>query len=266
MASDACRIAEASGHAYSMVWAWQAAAMTRVGQGAGAEAVRWAEKSLELARREALGRLTSLANTALGRAYALLGRPEESAKVFERAGERQHVLASLSHLVGLTEAYLMAGHSAEALARAQETLVVSRRQNARGFEAAALRITGEAHAAQEPPDGAAATSAFREALTIALDLGMRPLAAQCQLSLGTPSPAGRDVAGPRASDHRDRPVAGNGHAILARARGDTARQARLTRLRSGANRAVTKTPSADAKSARGSERAAAHPHAVTSAR
>ena len=184
MASDACRIAEASGHAYSMVWAWQAAAMTRVGQGAGAEAVRWAEKSLELGRREALGRLASLANTALGRAYALLGRPEESVKLFEQAGERQHVLASLSHAVGLTEAYLLAGRAGEALARAQETLAVSRRQNARGFEAAALRLTGEAHAAQEPPDAAAATSAFGEALTIALELGMRPLAAQCQLSLG----------------------------------------------------------------------------------
>ncbi len=185
IASDACRIAEASGHTYSMVWAWQATAIARVAQGNGSDAVRWAERSLELGRREALGPLASMASTALGRAYALLGRRDESVKLFEQSRERQHALARLSHSAGLAEAHLMAGRSAEALAHAEETLVASRRQRARGFEAGALRLIGEAHAAQGEPDATAAESALGEALGIAVELGMRPLIALCQLALGT---------------------------------------------------------------------------------
>jgi len=184
MANEAVRVAEASGHAYSMAWACQAAAVTRVGQGAGAEAARWAERSLEIARRETLGGFISLASTALGRAYALLGRAEEGARLLDQAGEQHHAQARLSRSIGLIEAYLLAGRPAEAQSRAQLVLSASRGQKARAFEAAALRLSGEARAAQDPPDAGAAESDLRGALAIAEQLALRPLVAQCHLGLG----------------------------------------------------------------------------------
>ena len=102
MADEAVRIAEASGHAYSIAWACQAAALARVGQGAGAEAARWAERSLDIARRDGLGNFISLATTALGRAYAFLGRASEGAKLLEQMTVQHHAGARLSHAVGLS--------------------------------------------------------------------------------------------------------------------------------------------------------------------
>ncbi len=184
MADEAVRIAEASGHAYSIAWACQAAALARVGQGAGAEAARWAERSLDIARRDGLGNFISLATTALGRAYALLGRASEGAKLLEQMTVQHHAGARLSHAVGLSEAYLLGGRPDEALSRAQGALAVSRGQKARAFEAAALRLSGEARAAEAPLDGQAAESELDQALAIAVELGMRPLTAQCHLGLG----------------------------------------------------------------------------------
>ena len=183
MSDEAVRIAEASGHAYSIAWACQAAALARVGQGAGAEAARWAERSLDIARRDGLGNFISLATTALGRAYTLLGRAPEGAKLLEEMIVQHHALARLSHTIGLSEAYLLGGRPAEALSRAQAALVASRDQKTRAFEAAALRLSGEAQAAAAPPDGQA-ESELRQALAIAEELAMRPLAAQCHLGLG----------------------------------------------------------------------------------
>lgn len=47
-----------------------------------------------------------------------------------------------------------------------------------------MRLCGEARAAQESPDARAAEADFREAITNAEELGMRPLIAQCHLGLG----------------------------------------------------------------------------------
>ncbi len=96
---------------------------------------------------------------------------------------QHHALARLSHTIGLSEAYLLGGRPAEALSRAQAALVASRDQKARAFEAAALRLSGEAQAAEAPPDGQAEWE-LRQALAIAEELAMRPLAAQCHLGLG----------------------------------------------------------------------------------
>ena len=61
---------------------------------------------------------------------------------------------------------------------------MSRAQPQRGTEAWAWRLLGEIAAATDPPDVQEAETAYREALTLASDLGMRPLVAHCHLGLG----------------------------------------------------------------------------------
>src|SRR5262249_59398289 len=61
---------------------------------------------------------------------------------------------------------------------------VSRTQKERAHEAYALRLLAEIAARQEPLDVEAAVSAYRVALALTEELGMRPLMAQCHLGLG----------------------------------------------------------------------------------
>ena len=85
----------------------------------------------------------------------------------------------------LGEAYLLAGRLDEAYTQAQHALEFSRAHQERGHEAYALRLLGEIHARHDPPEVEPAETHYRQALTLAEELGMRPLQAHCHLGLGT---------------------------------------------------------------------------------
>jgi tetratricopeptide (TPR) repeat protein len=118
-----------------------------------------------------------------------------------RAGRPSEGLARLQHAIGLAEergerflvplyegwlgeAYLAAGDPERARRHAQTSLEMASFQAQRGTEAWAWRLLGEIAAAIDPPDMPGAGTAYREALTRASDLGMRPLVAHCHLGLG----------------------------------------------------------------------------------
>jgi len=84
----------------------------------------------------------------------------------------------------LGEAFLLAGREREALERATEALGLARARNERGYQAYALRLRGDILSRAEPPDERAEAS-YRDALGLAAELGMRPLAARCHLGLDT---------------------------------------------------------------------------------
>ena len=88
-------------------------------------------------------------------------------------------------IVWLGEAYLLAGRLSEAYTQAQRVLEFSRAHKERGHEAYALRLLGEVHARHDPPEVEAAETHYRQALTLAEELGMRPLQAHCHRGLGT---------------------------------------------------------------------------------
>jgi hypothetical protein len=67
---------------------------------------------------------------------------------------------------------------------ASEGLALSQAQGARGGEARACWLLGEIAAQRDPPDCEHADSHYRQALALAEELGMRPLAAHCHIGLG----------------------------------------------------------------------------------
>ena len=73
----------------------------------------------------------------------------------------------------------------EAIELARSALAFARTLMARGFEAYALRLLGELCAHQEPLAAEAAEAYYQQALTLADELGMRPLVAHCHRGLGT---------------------------------------------------------------------------------
>ena len=54
-----------------------------------------------------------------------------------------------------------------------------------GNQAYALRLLGAIAARRDPPQGDLAAACYQEALTLANELGMRPLMAHCRRELGT---------------------------------------------------------------------------------
>jgi tetratricopeptide (TPR) repeat protein len=95
-------------------------------------------------------------------------------------GENQ-VFCSLS----LSEAHLLAGHLEEAHALAERALAFARAHQERGHQGYALHLLGDIATHRDPPERSQAGDDYRQALTLAQELGMRPLQAHCHLGLGT---------------------------------------------------------------------------------
>ena len=88
-------------------------------------------------------------------------------------------------LAWLSEAYLWSDRMEQAIARAERALELARQQQERGHQAYAYRLLGDVAMRREPPDVDQATAHYRQALTLAEELGMRPLVAHCHRGLGT---------------------------------------------------------------------------------
>jgi hypothetical protein len=85
----------------------------------------------------------------------------------------------------LAEAQLLAGRLEEAHGLAERALALTRAHQERGHQAYALRLLGDITARSEPPGSALVEAHYRDALTLADELGMRPLQAHCHRGLGT---------------------------------------------------------------------------------
>jgi tetratricopeptide (TPR) repeat protein len=126
---------------------------------------------------------------ALGVAYTLSGRVTEAVPLLTRAVERARTLAMLGMearcLVALGEAQMQAGRLEEAHALAEQALALAHARQERGHQAYALRLLGDIAARRVPPDVELAAAHYRQGLTLADELGMRPLQAHCYRGLGT---------------------------------------------------------------------------------
>jgi class 3 adenylate cyclase/tetratricopeptide (TPR) repeat protein len=146
------------------------------------------ERGLAVGRRWSIFVYAFTIIAAVGRAYALTGRVKEGLALItegvEGAEVRQSALGHGVRLAWLAEAHLVAGDYDRAWSRAQQALELSRQYGERGQEAWTLHLLGEIAARRDPADAQDAASFYRQALTIAAALGMRPALAYCELGLG----------------------------------------------------------------------------------
>jgi hypothetical protein len=80
---------------------------------------------------------------------------------------------------------MLAGRLEEAHALAAGAVTHARAHQERGNEAYALCLLGTSAARREPPEHEQAEAYYQQALTLADELGMRPLQAHCHRGLGT---------------------------------------------------------------------------------
>jgi len=187
-AEDAVKIAETAEQTYTRVQAYFGLGLVRVRNGEIHSAIQVLERGRALCRTIDAPLQFHLNAASLGYAYALSGRADDGLPLLNDAV--QHVTSTgglFAHvrLLGwLGEAYLLAGRIDDALATATEALDLCRARDERGREAYALRLLGKITAARDPVDFQTVDDYYRQAIELARQLGMRPLMADCHLSLG----------------------------------------------------------------------------------
>ena len=180
---EGLRIAETIDHPYSQTFLSLGEGILRLRQGDLPKAVSALERSLALCRHWKLAALFGVIAGHLGAAYTLAGRSTDAIPLLEEAlvREHRHWLEPLPSLA-LAEAYLRAGRPQDARHQADRALDLAHQRDQRGHEAWIRWIFGELTAETEGETPAAAEH-YGHALVLATDLGMRPLAAHCQLGL-----------------------------------------------------------------------------------
>jgi tetratricopeptide (TPR) repeat protein len=188
LGSEALRIAEAAGQPFSLTQAYRGLGILYLQQGRLAHAMPLLEQGLALCRNADLPLAFPAVASYLGMAYAQAGRMEEALPLLEQAqqqgasiqlGDRQTLRMLL-----LGTGYLHAGRLQDALPLAQEAIALARERQERGVEGYALHLLGALAACGTSPYVTLAAAYYQQALTLAAELGMRPLMAHCHLGLG----------------------------------------------------------------------------------
>jgi class 3 adenylate cyclase/tetratricopeptide (TPR) repeat protein len=188
-AEEGVAIAEAADHPYTQVLAAWGLGTLYVVRGDPERAIPVLERGLVVDRMADIPLLFPFVAAPLGAAYALAGRVGEALPLLEQAVRQAASMNLLANhalrLTWLGEALVLAGQIERAGEHAAEALALAERLGERGSQAYAWRLAGEIAALREPPDVQAALAAHRDALGLATELGMRPLAARCHLGLAT---------------------------------------------------------------------------------
>jgi tetratricopeptide (TPR) repeat protein len=184
---QALRIAEAARDPFDLALACRGVGEVRLIQGDLHAAITALERARDLSQVWHLG-LLPLIMSDLGAAYARSGRVIEALPLLKAAlagaATQGRVAEEARRLVYLGEARLLAGQWNEAAEVAQRALELAREHGKRGNEARALHLLGEIAAQHDRPDVAMAEAYYRAAMTLATELGMRPLVAHCYHGLG----------------------------------------------------------------------------------
>jgi tetratricopeptide (TPR) repeat protein len=179
---EAVRLAEMVDDPWSIASGHWGLGYVYLRQGNLPRAIAVLERGWQICEAWELPGVSPLVAGILGHAYVVAGRSAEGLPLLEDAVERS---ASVPRLGYLAEAYLRAGRLEEASHTAGRARERAGYHKERGHEAYALCISGEVAACADPLDAEQAESHYRQALALAEELGMRPLAAHCHLGLGT---------------------------------------------------------------------------------
>ena len=188
--AEAIQIAEAAGHPYSLINACYSLGLLHLRRGDLDKAIPVLEHGLDVCNAWGFHTLSFHGVASfLGSAYVLAGRVAEALPLLERVVEQTDAMGIVSaHVLGvipLGEGYLRAGRIDEALTMLGMRLRFAASIKQRGHQAWALRLLGEIHAQLDPPEVESAEAYYRQALSLANELEMRPLQAHCHRGLGT---------------------------------------------------------------------------------
>jgi class 3 adenylate cyclase/tetratricopeptide (TPR) repeat protein len=180
--------AEARRHPYSEAIALTLAGQVSVLRGQLERAVAPLARALSICREANLTVWQAIPAALLGQCMVTLDRKEDGLTLLEegvRLSDEVGIKAYLSRWATLLgEGFLATGDAPRATEIGERALGLARAHGERGHEAAALRLLADVAAAQEPPPLTTATERYATAITLAEELGLRPLLARGHLGLG----------------------------------------------------------------------------------
>jgi tetratricopeptide (TPR) repeat protein len=186
---EGLRIAEAVDHPASLMAASWGVGLLALRQGDLPRALSLLERAVGLCQAANLPVYFPLMVAPLVAAYSLAGRVADAVSLLPQAIEQTIAMERVDYQAGcrffLGEAQLLAGCLEEAHSLAERALALAREHQERGHQAYALRLLGDIAAQRDPPQAEPAESHYRQALTVATELGMRPLQAHGHRGLGT---------------------------------------------------------------------------------
>jgi tetratricopeptide (TPR) repeat protein len=187
MADEAMQIATAADHPFSLSFACWALGQVSLRRGDLERATSALVQGREIGRVWGIGNLFLTCGAALCYARALLGHDAEAQRLIDEAGASR-ASPDLRWLQSLrdgwyAEAHLLADRVDEARGLAHDALRMAEAHEEIGCRAWVLRLLGDIAARGGPPGVEEAGAHFRQALTLAGSLGMRPLLAHCHLDL-----------------------------------------------------------------------------------
>jgi class 3 adenylate cyclase/tetratricopeptide (TPR) repeat protein len=185
---EAVQLAEAVDHAYSRVIASVGAGVAHVIKGEFQAAISVLEQGLRLCAGGSFPLWFPEIARALGGAFVLSGRMADALPLLDeavrQAAAMKLVFGHARRIADLGDAHRLTGRLDEATTLARDALRLSRVHGERGSEAWALRLLGEIASHPDRLGVEEAEGQYRRALSLAGELGMRPLAAHCHLGLG----------------------------------------------------------------------------------
>jgi tetratricopeptide (TPR) repeat protein len=186
---EGLRMAEADNRPASLILASWGIGLLALRQGDLPRALPLLERAVSICHEADVPVFFPLIAAALGAAYILSERVADAVRLLTQAMEQSIAMALIAHRapcgLSLGEAQLLAGRLQEAQSLAEQALALARAHQERGSQAYALRLLGDIAARRDPPESEPAVAHYHQALTLAEELGMRPLQAHCHHGLGT---------------------------------------------------------------------------------
>ena len=180
--------AEAAAHPFDLVVASFGRGLVALRRGEVDEGIMVLERALELCQVGHVPFWFPLIGVWLGSAYASAGRLADALPLVQHAVDQHAAIGLVGvHSLFVTlqgETVLKAGRLDEAAALGERALGLAQNSRERGHRAWALGLVGDVESHREPIDIARTEGAYRDAIELASELGMRPLIARCHLALG----------------------------------------------------------------------------------
>jgi class 3 adenylate cyclase/tetratricopeptide (TPR) repeat protein len=187
----------------SIVFAYYAVGAVAVIKGDFDQAIAALEHALKVCEAAELPVQRPLVVSGLAAAYAFVGRFDEALPLLDSTADRSVWMTGagsgrmpLGRSLGMVwevEAYMLAGKHKEAETLARQNLAVFAESKDRGSVAWQKYLLGETLMRRDASLLMQAEASYRDALTLAQELGMRPLQAHSYLGLGQIHTQGKDA-------------------------------------------------------------------------
>ena len=187
-ANDAIRLAEATNHPDTLLWAYRATGLVGLARGEGEHAKVALERALSLCHTYDMPAYTARVRSELGLAYAMCALTSEALSHGKQGVENALATRQTATFPGiilrLGQINLLARRLTQAEDSGARALELFRALRERGNEAHTLHLLGEVFRQHDPHDGGRAERAYTRSMALAEERGMRPLMARCHLGLG----------------------------------------------------------------------------------